>query len=298
MSFINHKLHMLPCRKFISLRNRRVPFNRSNVITNLGGGELSGFSVGIPINIIDNIFTNLHYGYDITNIKTVFLQFLIAYYTYGKDRYKDSIEYFSNTYTEDNLDTIITNYNITDEKFNLYSNLYSHKNEYLLSFCGTFYLIVFLLLNDPYYLNNLPFTILLYSSEYYKQLKKYIPGIKPFYVSFMWTVSAVILPCLLYDHDYSIIGYPLDYLPCFFTLFASTNMADIPDMEEDKINNIKTLPVIFGKKNVIYIVLLSLSLSSYIFGTNEHYLDRPLINILFELQNIGLSIFAFQSIAN
>ena len=296
MSFINHKLHMLSCRKLISLKNTRLPFHRTDVITNLGGGELSGLSVGIPINIIDNIFTNLHYGYDITNIKTVVLQFLIAYYTYGKDRYKDSVEYFSNSYTEDNLDTIITNYNISDEKFNLYSNLYNYKNEYLLSFCGTFYLIVFLLLNDPYYLNNIPFTILLYSSEYYKQLKKNIQGIKPFYVSFMWTVSAVILPCLLYDHDYSILGYPQDYMPCFLTLFASTNMADIPDMEEDKINNIKTLPVILGKKNVIYIVFLSLSLSSYIFGTNEHYFDRPLINLLFELQNIGLSIFALQNI--
>lgn len=294
MAFINHKLTLLPQHMPLQIFPKS-PYS-SKVITNLGGGEITGLSVGIPLNIIDNVFTNLHYGYDITNIKTIILQFLIAYYTYGKDRYKDSLEFYSKTYTEDNVDVIMNTYNITDKKLSLYSNLYTYKNEYLLSFCASFYLISFLLLNDPYYLNNIPFTILLYSSEYYKQLKEKIPGIKPFYVSFMWTVSAVILPCLLYEHNYSIIGYPQDYMPCFLTLFASTNMADIPDIKEDKINNIKTLPVILGKKNVIYIVFLSLSLSSYIFGTNEHYFDRPLINLLFELQNIGISIFALQNI--
>lgn len=54
---------------------------------------LNGIDIGMPLNIIDNIFTNLHYGYDITTLKVVLLQFLIGYYTYGKDRYKDAVEY-------------------------------------------------------------------------------------------------------------------------------------------------------------------------------------------------------------
>ena len=48
----------------------------------------------MPLNIIDNVFTNLHYGYDVTTLRVVILQFLIGYYTYGKDRYKDAIEHY------------------------------------------------------------------------------------------------------------------------------------------------------------------------------------------------------------
>ena len=54
---------------------------------------LSGFDIGIPLNIFQNIFTNIHYGYDITTPKLIILQFLVGYYTYGKDRYSDAIEY-------------------------------------------------------------------------------------------------------------------------------------------------------------------------------------------------------------
>ena len=40
----------------------------------------NGFSLGIPLNIITNVFTELHYGYDITSLKIVTLQFFIGYY--------------------------------------------------------------------------------------------------------------------------------------------------------------------------------------------------------------------------
>ena len=50
----------------------------------------------------------------------------------------------------------------------------------------------------------------------------------------MWTLSAVILPCVLYENDFSILKYPLDYLPCFLNILASSNLADVKDIEEDK----------------------------------------------------------------
>ena len=36
---------------------------------------LPGIEVGIPVTIFQNIFTNNHYGYDITNSKMLLLQF-------------------------------------------------------------------------------------------------------------------------------------------------------------------------------------------------------------------------------
>ena len=53
-----------------------------------GGGEL-----GIPLNIFSNIYTNLHYGYDITTVNSILIQFLLGYYVYGIDRFKDAEEF-------------------------------------------------------------------------------------------------------------------------------------------------------------------------------------------------------------
>lgn len=58
--------------------------NRNLIVKNtctMNIPPLNGLDIGIPLNIIDNVFTNLHYGYDITTPKVILLQFLIAYYT-------------------------------------------------------------------------------------------------------------------------------------------------------------------------------------------------------------------------
>ena len=105
----------------------------------------------------------------------------------------------------------------------------------------------------------------------------------------MWTFATVILPCVVYEHNYNILNDPFDYIPCMLILFASTNYADIIDIEEDKQNNIQTFPVTFGEENTIKIIFASLALSSLLFGLHPHYIHRPIINSLFELQNIVLS---------
>ena len=61
------------------------------------------------------------------------------------------------------------------------------------------------------------------------------------------TLGSVILP-LMYDHNYTILNYPLDYLPSIFLLLASSSLLDIKDIDEDKKNNIETIAVMFGKK--------------------------------------------------
>ena len=236
---------------------------------------INGLDVGIPLNLISNIFTNLHYGYDITTSKLLLLQFLIGYYSYGKDRYKDALE---NEETQ-----VITS------KEKLYKSLLKYRYITRFSYCVAFYGIVFLLYENQDPIHTIPILALLYSTEYYKELKQRAAFLKPFYVSFMWTFATVILPCVLYEHNYNILNDPYNYVPCILLLFASTNYADIMDIEEDKQNKIQTFPVTFGEENTTKIIFASLALSSLLFGLHPHYIDRPIINTLFELQNIILS---------
>ena len=259
-------------------------YRKVNTITN-SANLLNDFSIGFPLNIFQNVFTNNHYGYDITTSKLIVLQFIIGFYTYGKDRYYDAIEYNTEPYAT------------TDKKILLYETINNNKLFYKLSYDLSFFVIIILIL-EPHFINSeliindesLPFLLLLYSVEYYKYLKLINPFIKPLYVSGMWTTSSVILPCVLHDHDYSILNDFAVYLPCFFTLFAVTNYADVFDVNEDKINNIKTLPVCYGLYNTNIIILTSLFFSSIIFGLNTHYLDRPFINSMFEIQNAAFSL--------
>tara|TARA_B100000524_G_scaffold157522_1_gene79856 strand:+ start:900 stop:1793 length:894 start_codon:yes stop_codon:yes gene_type:complete len=249
----------------------------SKIITKVQSvNPLTGIDLGIPLNILQNVFTNLHYGYDVSTFKIIILQFLIGYYTYGKDRYKDALEYDESPFETDKLE--------------LYEYLLKYKNLYRLTYDMSFLLISSILLFDDEGLINMPFILVLLTSEFYKNLKKNLPYLKPFYVATMWTMSTVILPIVMHDNNYDILNYPMDYIPCALTMFASTNLLDIKDIEEDKENGINTIPVTYGKYFTYYIALISLTLSSLIFGLNSHYLDRPLVNSLFEFQNVFLSV--------
>ena len=111
----------------------------------------------------------------------------------------------------------------------------------------------------------------------------------------MWTLSSIILPCVLYDHDYSILYYPMDYLPCILTLFATSNFADIKDIEDDKINNITTIPVKYGLQNSNLISFIALVISALLLIENPNFENRFFINSLVEFQNIVLMGLLYKS---
>ncbi len=271
--------------------------NRKIIKCNMDQFPLTGLDVGIPLNLIENIFTELHYGENIITIKHVIIQFLIGYYTYGKDRYIDALEYNNNI-------TETKNMSLSTKKKELYKKFNNNKVFYKLSYDITLSLLIYLILTQQtsYEIQNqniniqtinydaIPFIFLLYSSEYYRELKRVTPLAKSLYVSFMWTISTIILPSYLYEHNYNIIYDATCYLPCLLTLFATTNIADIKDIEEDTINKVKTLPVTYGVTETKKVIFLSLMMSSIIFGLNTHYIDNPIFNTLFELQNIGLTL--------
>lgn len=281
---------MLLNNQLITRGTRENLIMRKTPICSFEPLPLTGLDIGIPLNIIENVFTNIHYGENIVTIKQLLIQFLIGYYTYGKDRYVDALTY----------NTMSNQYNITAKKKELYENFNNNKVFYKLSYDITFSLIAYLLLTQTFTYENrniqilntdaIPFMILLYSSEYYRELKSITPLAKSLYVSFMWTISTIILPGYLYEHNYNILYDIGCYLPCFLSLFATTNLADIKDVEEDTINKVKTIPVCYGVEETKKLILISLAISSLIFGLNQHYIDRPIINSLYEIQNIGIAL--------
>ena len=139
----------------------------------------------------------------------------------------------------------------------------------------------------------IPFLVILIQTNFYKDIKKLIGPLKPLYISVMWTLSSIILPCVIHDHNYSILAHPIDYLPLTLSLFGSSNLADCNDIDEDKMNKIETVPVKYGLLTTLRISMFSLALSGLLFGLNPHYLDRPVINSIVELQNAGTSLIPF-----
>lgn len=259
---------------FLKSLSKTSNLKRMNMATH-AINPANGLDMGIPLNIIQNVFTNLHYGQDIITPKMIVLQFLIGYYTYGKDRYKDALDYDKLSYETTKQD--------------LYEFLVKYQNLYKLSYDVTFLVITYILLTDENQASNLPILVLLYSTEFYKQIKKINPFLKPTYIAVMWTLSTVILPCYLHDHNLNILNSPLDYVPCAMTLFSTSTMLDLKDIEEDKQNNVETLAVKYGTEKTSYFALALLGLSSLLVGLNPNYLENPLANSFFELQNAALS---------
>lgn len=247
---------------------------------------LNGLDIGIPLNIFSNIYTNLHYGYDITTTNSILIQFLLGYYTYGKDRYSDAIEYYE------------TPYKIEKQKEELYNFLYENKKFYDLTLNLSFIWIGYLFANQQTtseIINNIPFIPILYINGYYKYFKQNLNIFKPLYISIMWTVSTIIIPCVLYEHTYEILKFPADYLPCLLTLFATSNFADSKDILEDKINKINTIPVKYGLKTSNIISFAAIVISSILLIENINFENRIVINSLVELQNVGLMYLLYNN---
>lgn len=264
--------------KFVSRQYQIKPrTNRFSIIMN-DANLFTGFDIGIPLNIFSNIFTNLHYGYDITSPKSVLIQFLLGYYTYGKDRYNDALEYNA------------LPYNTT--KQDLYNFIYDNRNNYNISLSISFLAIIFILItsvsNKEDIIYNIPFIPLFYLNGEYKSFKPILQEFKPIYIGIMWCLASLVLPCVLYEHNYDILNYPIDYIPCILTLFATSNFADNRDIDEDRFNGIMTIPVKYGITRSNIISFIALIISSITLIENTHFENRLLINGCVELQNFAV----------
>tara|TARA_B100000424_G_scaffold66372_1_gene48979 strand:- start:8264 stop:9094 length:831 start_codon:yes stop_codon:yes gene_type:complete len=262
LSFVKHSMP----------KSLRMPIR---CITN----PLPGIDIGIPLTIFQNAYTKLHYGESIVDAKDIALQFLLGYYVYGTDRYEDALEYEESPYSTPKKD--------------LYDYIIANKvvlNQILLL---TYTFSIYLLLNNENFLINLPFVGLLQATQNYKEIKYIIGPWKPVFISIMWTACAVWLPCVLHDHDYSILMHPEDYLPCTLTLFSASNIVDNKDIHDDTLSGINTIPVLYGEEKSNMISMLGLIISSILLGVNHNYLAHPLLNSYMELQNGAISFLPF-----
>tara|TARA_Y100000389_G_scaffold69801_1_gene66498 strand:+ start:13334 stop:14170 length:837 start_codon:yes stop_codon:yes gene_type:complete len=253
------------------LPSKRIYSNKKQ-ITKMFMNPLPGIEVGIPLNIFQNVFTQLHYGKDITTPLTIMLQFSLGYFCYGLDRFLDAID--DEEYK-----------NAGERKIKLFNYIRSNKNYIATTLLLSYTFVIYTLSLEQ---ETRPFILLIISTLQYKNLKKIFGEFKALYISIAWMCAAVLIPSIMYEHNYSILDSPQDYLPGFLTLFSSSNYADSLDIEEDKLNGIKTLPVLIGQGHSDIINIFLLGASCVIFGSNEHFIERPLVNGLYEIQNIAL----------
>lgn len=242
--------------------------NMTDIVNPLPGTELA-----IPISIFERIFTKLHYNSQ-PIIPYLFLVYsLISYSTYGLDRYLDALEY--NTTTIKPM--------ITESKIKLYDYLLNNKEFMNLSLFVSYALLT------KYFTENqetIIFLPLLLLNSQYKSIKKNYSDIKSSLIGIMWVLCSIVLPCVLYEHNYDILKDYQTYLPAFLSLISTSNVADIRDIEEDKINNVNTIPVKFGARAAYMISSLSLIISSIIFYNHPNF-EFNVENCLFELSNLG-----------
>ena len=236
---ISHTTKPLIYNAKMSLHN-----DNNNTITNLN--KIPGLTLGIPLNILQYIFTYIHYNYNIINLNLIFLQFGIGITTYGTDRFLDSFS-IDNTTTKD--------------KIVYYNYLQKNKNNIiLLLLCSYIYVTA----NILYYDNTDEIFVLLCTTLFYKTIKEKVGIFKSSYIAIAWTCGTLILPSIIHDNNYDIYN---DYETClslFLLLFSTSNIADIKDIEEDKKNNITTIPVLYGRDKTLLLSYGSIALFSYL----------------------------------
>ena len=247
-----------------------------------GGGEL-----GIPLNIFSNIYTNLHYGYDITNYKFILIQFALGYYVYGLDRLKDAEEF--KLLTDDKKSKY------GEKKVILYNEINENKNLFKITLYSSLLLLNYYLFFDNFDNTHIPFLFLIYLCSQYKEYKKKLGIYKSFYISIMWTIASVILPCVLNDNNFEILNYPLDYLPCFLLIFGASNFSDIYYILEDKLNGINTISVKYGKDISNLVSIISIGIASILIVENNYFENRLIINSLLEAQQLGFMFLIYNS---
>ena len=212
---------------------------------------IPGFGLGFPLNILQLGYTYLHYNDNIITPELFFLQFCIGIFTYGTDRFLDSENYDLTNSTK-----II---NLSDKKKGYYLYLQDNKIVTLsIIFVAYIFLLDELLIQHE---NLRTIFYILTSTIFYKNIKQNIGILKPVYIATLWTVGTIILPSIIYENNFNILNDPIVYTSSFFLLFGSSNLMDIEDIDEDREENIKTIPVVYGKKPSQYISYLSLTIS-------------------------------------
>lgn len=244
---------------------------------------LSGIEIGLPINIISKVTTDVNFINSPLTPQCILLNCLLGFTAYKQDRYLDAQEYFNEfMYMNSTLDYI--NYN---PKHYYYCSIINNKQNVKFVELSLFCAYISICTIAIYY--NLGAIFPMFTSTFlYKYLKKNdkISYFKPFYVAGMWTICSCILPQIIYNeiNQLSNIDFNIGY-STFLNLFALTNLADLKDYDEDITNGINTLPIVLGQSKTKSIILGSALLSTLLFINSEYYINN-IQNLIYMSCNI------------
>ena len=219
-----------------------------------------GSNIGIPLNCLQYLFTTTYYNHNIVTPELFLLQIAIGIFTYGSDRLFDSLDYKEIK----GSDNVNEKYTIT--KINYYEHLLKNfeVNAFVI-LCSYIYISNILLSQEETY----PLFLLFTSTIFYKNFKQNFGLLKSTYIGFFWMIGCIILPCVLHDNNYEILNHPTIYFPGFLTMFSSSNLIDIQDIDEDKEEGIDTLAVLLGEKNTILASNLCIFLGLLLYLEND-----------------------------
>lgn len=185
---------------------------------------------------------------------------------------------------------IKNNEEIKSEKYSwAKNNKYIYFSILIIAFILLIYFFINLKLNIILYL--IPFAILnlLYSLPIYKKIKiRKIPLIKIFLIAFVWTFVTLIIPFIYSELKLNNEIYLL-FIERFIFIFAITIPFDIRDIVQDKINNIKTIPIILGENksyllsNLLIIIFSIISTIHYLIYNNYLILSALIITAIITL---------------
>ena len=298
MTFINN-LQIINKNKPLILANQnKILFMKNNFneefISNKNitldiYNPIIGANMGIPLNILQYIYTTSHYGENIINLKLILLQFAIGIFTYGSDRFYDALEYQKICNNTD----YIFNYSI--QKINYYNYVLENSIYNSIFIISSYIYILYMLLP---HINSYPLLIALTGTLDYRNFKKNYGQFKALYIGLFWTFGTVILPCVLTSNDYSILNDPAIYMSSFLSMFASSNLLDIKDKDEDASENINTLPVLYGENNAIALSHIGLISAMILFFQNKNFDNNLLLSILYEAQIFGSFFLNYKKTIN
>lgn len=118
-----------------------------------------------------------------------------------------------------------------------------------------------------------------------------IPLAKIFLISLVWSATCVILPIVQSGIKVAPLQIILFIAERFLFVFAITIPFDIRDMESDRKNKLKTFPVLFGEKKVLFMANAALVVFMLMCGIHYYMQQQLFLLIAFLLS--GLSTLYF-----
>ena len=233
---------------------------------------LIGIEVSFVMMFYEYVFTNLHLHSLNMSVPlwTYFIQIFFIHSSYGIDRYFDVIK-------NDSDNTELISYINNNTKY-VQSTIFI---SILLSTLALGYFEQSRILIPLYYL----------SIFYYRDFKKLFPLLKPLFISIILITSSIIYPSIITENNFNILQDFNALIPPITNMYSASNALDIIDYNVDKLNNIYTLPVMFGNNTAV-----SLSVATTVISALSH-IQHPSFGInpvdfVFQAQNIfsGISL--------